>query len=39
MCWRLPQVEGAPAVIKKGLKKEDADALMKKLVEAGGKAR
>lgn len=30
-------VEGAPAVIKEGLKKEDADELKAKVEEAGGK--
>ena len=32
------QVESAPAVIKKGLKKEEAEALLAKLKESGGKA-
>ena len=32
------QVESAPAVIKKGLKKEEAEALLAKLKEAGAKA-
>ena len=31
-------VEGAPAVVKEGLPKADADALKKKLEEAGGTA-
>ncbi len=31
-------VEGAPCKVKEGLKKEDAEALVKKLVEAGGEA-
>jgi large subunit ribosomal protein L7/L12 len=30
-------VDGAPALIKDGMKKEDADALKKKIEEAGGK--
>jgi large subunit ribosomal protein L7/L12 len=30
-------VDSAPAVLKEGLKKEDADALKKKIEEAGGK--
>jgi large subunit ribosomal protein L7/L12 len=30
-------VDGAPAVVKEGLKKEDADELKKKLEEAGAK--
>jgi large subunit ribosomal protein L7/L12 len=30
-------VDSAPAVIKEGLKKEDADALKKQIEEAGGK--
>lgn len=30
-------VDGAPAVVKEGLKKEDADALKAKLEEAGAK--
>lgn len=33
----VAQVEGAPIVVKKGLKKEDAEALLKKLTENGGK--
>jgi ribosomal protein L7/L12 len=36
--WRA-QVESAPTTIKKGLKKEEADALMAKLVESGGKVQ
>jgi ribosomal protein L7/L12 len=32
------QVESAPAVIKKGLKKEEAEALLAKLKENGGTA-
>ena len=32
------QVESAPAVIKKGLKKDEAEALLAKLTESGGKA-
>ena len=31
-----PQVEGAPQVVKRGVKKEEAEALKKKLEEAGG---
>lgn len=31
-------VEGAPAVVKEGLSKADADALKKKIEEAGGTA-
>ncbi|MBI2025046.1 MAG: 50S ribosomal protein L7/L12 [Candidatus Harrisonbacteria bacterium] len=31
-------VDGAPKVVKEGLKKEDAEALKKKLEEAGAKA-
>lgn len=30
-------VDGAPALIKDGMKKEDADALKKRIEEAGGK--
>lgn len=30
-------VDGAPAVLKEGMKKEDADALKAKIEEAGGK--
>jgi large subunit ribosomal protein L7/L12 len=30
-------VEGAPAKLKEGMKKEDAEALKKKVEEAGGK--
>lgn len=30
-------VDGAPAVLKEGMKKEDAEALKKKVEEAGGK--
>ena len=30
-------VDGAPAVLKEGMKKEDAEALKKKIEEAGGK--
>lgn len=30
-------VDGAPAMLKAGMKKEDADALKKKIEEAGGK--
>ncbi|MBM3261520.1 50S ribosomal protein L7/L12 [Candidatus Kaiserbacteria bacterium] len=30
-------VEGAPAMLKEGMKKEDAEALKKKVEEAGGK--
>lgn len=30
-------VEGAPAMLKEGMKKEDAEALKKKIEEAGGK--
>lgn len=30
-------VEGAPAMLKEGMKKEDADDLKKKIEEAGGK--
>ena len=30
-------VDSAPAVLKQGLKKEDADALKKKIEDAGGK--
>jgi large subunit ribosomal protein L7/L12 len=30
-------VDSAPALIKEGMKKEDADALKKKIEEAGGK--
>ena len=30
-------VDGAPAMLKTGLKKEDADALKKKVEDAGGK--
>lgn len=30
-------VDGAPALIKDGMKKEDADALKKKIEEVGGK--
>jgi len=30
-------VDGAPAVLKAGLKKEDADALKKQIEDAGGK--
>ncbi|MBM3272146.1 50S ribosomal protein L7/L12 [Candidatus Kaiserbacteria bacterium] len=30
-------VESAPAMLKEGMKKEDADALKKKIEEAGGK--
>lgn len=30
-------VESAPAMLKQGMKKEDADALKKKIEEAGGK--
>jgi len=30
-------VDGAPIVLKEGLKKEEADALKKKIEEAGGK--
>ncbi|RJQ34776.1 50S ribosomal protein L7/L12 [Candidatus Parcubacteria bacterium] len=30
-------VEGAPAMLKTGMKKEDAEALKKKVEEAGGK--
>lgn len=30
-------VEGAPAMLKQGMKKEDAEALKKKVEEAGGK--
>ena len=38
-CLSFVKVEGVPAVIKKGLKKEEAEALKTKLTEAGGKAR
>ena len=31
-------VDGAPAMLKQGMKKEDADELAKKITEAGGKA-
>ena len=31
-------VEGAPIVVKKGLKKDEADKLMKLIADAGGKA-
>ncbi len=31
-------VDGAPAVVKENMKKEDAEALKKKIEEAGGKA-
>lgn len=31
-------VEGAPVVVKQGLKKDEADNLMKLIVDAGGKA-
>ncbi|HVW71794.1 MAG TPA: 50S ribosomal protein L7/L12 [Candidatus Paceibacterota bacterium] len=31
-------VDGAPAMLKQGMKKEDADELAKKVTEAGGKA-
>jgi len=31
-------VDGAPKVIKEGVKKEDAEAMKKKIEEAGGKA-
>ncbi len=30
-------VEGAPSMLKEGMKKEDAEALKKKIEEAGGK--
>jgi large subunit ribosomal protein L7/L12 len=30
-------VEGAPAVLKKGLKKEDAEAIKEKIEKVGGK--
>ena len=30
-------VDGAPAIVKEGMKKEDAEALKKKIEEAGGK--
>ncbi len=30
-------VESAPAMLKQGMKKEDAEALKKKVEEAGGK--
>ncbi|HVX90195.1 MAG TPA: 50S ribosomal protein L7/L12 [Candidatus Paceibacterota bacterium] len=30
-------VDGAPAMLKQGMKKEDADELAKKITEAGGK--
>ena len=30
-------VEGAPAVLKKGLKKEDAEAIREKIEKVGGK--
>ena len=30
-------VDGAPAMLKEGMKKEDAEALKKKIEEAGGK--
>jgi large subunit ribosomal protein L7/L12 len=30
-------VDGAPAMLKQGMKKEDADALKKKIEDAGGK--
>jgi large subunit ribosomal protein L7/L12 len=31
-------VDGAPSMLKQGIKKEDADELAKKITEAGGKA-
>lgn len=31
-------VEGAPIMVKQGLKKEEAEKLMKAIVDAGGKA-
>lgn len=31
-------VEGAPVVVKQGLKKEEADKLLKTLIDAGAKA-
>ena len=31
-------VDGAPSMLKQGMKKEDADELAKKITEAGGKA-
>lgn len=33
----LTQVEGAPVVVKKGLKKEEAEELQKKLEAVGAK--
>lgn len=33
----VPQVEGVPAFVKKGLKKEEAEALKAKLAEVGAK--
>lgn len=33
----LAQVEGAPVVVKKGLKKEEAEELQKKLEAVGAK--
>jgi hypothetical protein len=34
---RLLQVEGAPKVVKEGLKKDEAEALQKTLVEGGSR--
>ncbi len=31
-------VEGAPIVVKQGLKKDEAEKLMKTIMDAGGKA-
>ena len=36
-CVCARQVEGAPAVVKKGLKKEEAEALSKVLQASGAK--